>query len=107
FPNYFSDTLCITADNLTKLKYCEAIIKEACRMTPIIPVLKRVASAECEVAGFYLKNDIDEFNDDLNNFDFDKRSINDKDKYSLIIFGGGIRICPGRKLAMLNMLTFM
>ncbi|CAG8666542.1 5725_t:CDS:2, partial [Cetraspora pellucida] len=141
FPNESSDILFITVDHLTKLKYCEAIIKETSRMVPVLPVLKRVASTECEVAGykwpaktifqinsasihmnekywsnptvfnpdrFYLRNDLDEFNDGLNNFEnVNKNLIHDKDKYSLIIFGGGIRICPGKKLAMLNMLTFM
>ncbi|CAG8699324.1 9901_t:CDS:2, partial [Cetraspora pellucida] len=141
FPNDSSGTLCITAENLTKLKYCEAIIKEACRIAPIAPVIRRVASAECEVAGytwpaktifyinlaslhmdekywpnptvfdpdrFYLQNNLGEFNGDLGNFENEnKKSIHNKNKYSLIMFGGGIRICPGRKLAMLNMLTFM
>ncbi|CAG8656502.1 14617_t:CDS:2 [Gigaspora margarita] len=49
-----------------------------------------------------------ELNDDLDNFDKEnKKSINDKKKYPLIIFGRGMRLCPGRKLAMINMLTFM
>ncbi|RIB29692.1 cytochrome P450 [Gigaspora rosea] len=141
FPDNFSNTLCITANHLAKLKYCEAIIKETSRMMPVVPISKRVASAKCEVAGyiwpaktvfhlnyacvhmnekywanptifdpnrFYLQNDLDEFNDDLNNSDKEnKKSIHDKDKYSLVIFGGGMRLCPGRKLAMTNMLSFM
>ncbi|KAF0488035.1 cytochrome P450 [Gigaspora margarita] len=140
FPDS-SDTLSITANHLTRLKYCEAIIKEASRLMPVLPVAKRVASAECEVAGyiwpaktifqlnyasihmnekywtnptvfdpdrFYLQNDLGELNDDLSNFDQEnKKSIHEKDKHSLVIFGGGIRSCPGKKLAMFNMLTFI
>ncbi|RIB29133.1 cytochrome P450 [Gigaspora rosea] len=143
FPNgnNSSETLRITSDHLVKLKYCESIIKETFRMTPVQPVSKRMASAECKVAGytwpaktifqlnyasihmneiywtnpnvfdpdrFYLQDDLSKLNDDLNNFDNEnKTSIHDKDKYSLVIFGGGMRICPGRKLAMINILSFM
>ncbi|CAG8789660.1 12896_t:CDS:2, partial [Cetraspora pellucida] len=141
FPNN-SDTLSITFEHLEKLKYCESIVKETFRMMPVLPVSQRVASAECEVAGytwpakttfhlnfasihmnekywdnptifdpdrFYLKNDLSELNDDdLNNFDNENRKfIQGRDKYSLVMFGGGIRICPGRKLAMINILSFM
>ncbi|RIB29134.1 cytochrome P450 [Gigaspora rosea] len=140
FPINSSDSLHITIDHISKLKYCdEAIIKEASRMMPVVPVSKRVASAECEVAGykfqaktvfhlnyasihmngkywnnptafdpnrFYLHDNLGEFNDDLSNSDKEnKKSI--KDKFSLVIFGGGIRLCPGRKLAMITMLSFM
>ncbi|RIB29135.1 cytochrome P450 [Gigaspora rosea] len=141
FPNNSSDTLRITTGHIAKLKYCEALIKEASRMMPVVPVSKRVASAECEVAGykfqaktvfhlnyasihmnekywnnptvfdpdrFYLHDNLSEYNDDLSNSDKEnKKSIHDKDKYSLVIFGGGIRLCPGRKLAMISMLSFM
>ncbi|CAG8807539.1 16479_t:CDS:2, partial [Racocetra persica] len=141
FPNNSSGTLYITSDHLAKLKYCEAIIKEASRMTPVVPVSKRVSSAECEAMGykwsaktifhlnyasvhtnekywvnptvfdpnrFYLQNDLDEFNDDLSNSGKEnKKSIHNRDKFSLVIFGGGIRLCPGRKLAMISMLSFM
>ncbi|CAG8555519.1 13193_t:CDS:2 [Cetraspora pellucida] len=136
FPNNSS----ITADLLAKLKYCDAIIKEASRMMPVLPVSKRVATGECEVAGytwpaktifqlnyasihmnekywdnptvfdpnrFSLQNDSNEF-DYLNNLDKEnKKSTHNANKYSLVIFGGGIRMCPGRKLAMINMLSFM
>ncbi|KAF0518624.1 cytochrome P450 [Gigaspora margarita] len=107
FPDSL-DKLCITADHLARLKYCEAIIKETSRITSVTPVSKRIASAECEVAGFYLQNNWNELNDDLRNFDKEnKKSIHDKNKYLLVIFGGGLRICPGRKLAMINNLSFM
>ncbi|KAF0449312.1 cytochrome P450 [Gigaspora margarita] len=141
FPINSSDTLHITTDHIAKLKYCEAIIKEASRMTPVVPVSRRFASAECEVAGykfqaktvfhlnyssihmnekywnnptvfdpdrFYLHDNLGEFNDNLSDSDKEnKKSIHDKDKFSLVIFGGGIRLCPGRKLAMITMLSFM
>ncbi|RIB20396.1 cytochrome P450 [Gigaspora rosea] len=54
---------------------------------------------------YYLKND---FNEVENDFDVEsKKSIHNMDKYSLVIFGGGIRICPGKKFAMISMLSFM
>ncbi|RIB15211.1 cytochrome P450 [Gigaspora rosea] len=141
FPGNSSSTLCITLDHLGKLKYCEAIIKEASRMTPVLPISKRVTNAECKVAGykwpakivfhlnyanihmnekywinptvfdpdrFDLQNDLNEFNDDLSISDKEnKKSTHDRDKFSLIMFGGGIRICPGKRLAMTNLLSFM
>ncbi|CAG8506725.1 24801_t:CDS:2, partial [Racocetra persica] len=130
FPNNSSDTPYITADILAKLKYCEAIIKETSRVMPVTAVSKRVAAAECQVAGYtwptktifhlnyasihmnekYWENpnayDPDRFylKNNLNGFENNLDSIS---KYSLVIFGGGIRICPGRKFAMNNMLSFM
>ncbi|RIB25485.1 hypothetical protein C2G38_2165820 [Gigaspora rosea] len=35
------------------------------------------------------------------------RSVHDKDKFSLVILSGGIRLCSGRKLAMITILSFM
>ncbi|CAG8708821.1 33038_t:CDS:2, partial [Racocetra persica] len=136
-----SDTSYVTADIIAKLKYCEAIIKETARIMPITSVSKRVAVAECEVAGytwpartmfhlnyasihmnekywanpnvynpdrFYLKNNLDEFENDLRTFDNeDQKFSHNMNRYSLVIFGGGVRICPGRRLAMINMLSFM
>ncbi|RIB29131.1 cytochrome P450 [Gigaspora rosea] len=52
FPNNSSDKLCLTSENLAKLRYCESIIKEALRLTHVVPVLKRVSSAERKVAGY-------------------------------------------------------
>ncbi|RIB03006.1 cytochrome P450 [Gigaspora rosea] len=138
-----SDISHVTADIVAKLKYCEAIIKETSRMMPITAVSKRVAVAECEVAGykwpaktmfhlnyasihknekywenpdvfdpdrfFYLKkNDLDELENDLKMLNNEsKKSMYNMDRYSLVIFGGGVRICPGRRLAMVNMISFM
>ncbi|CAG8630784.1 21436_t:CDS:2 [Cetraspora pellucida] len=130
FPNDSSDIPYMNTDIIAKLKYCEAIIKETSRVMPVTAVSRRVAVNECEVAGytwpaktifhlnyasihlnekywenpnvynpdrFYQKNNLNEFETDLDSIA----------KYSLVIFGGGTRICPGRKLAIINMLSFM
>ncbi|CAG8738863.1 3762_t:CDS:2, partial [Cetraspora pellucida] len=130
FPNDSSDAPYTNTDIIAKLKYCEAIIKETSRVMPVTAVSRRVAVTECEVAGYtwpaktlfhlnyasihmnekYWENpnvyNPDRFyqKNNLNGFETDLDSIA---KYSLVIFGGGIRICPGRKLAMINMLSFM
>ncbi|CAG8525437.1 1935_t:CDS:2, partial [Cetraspora pellucida] len=54
---------------------------------------------------FYLQNDLSELTENLNNKNI--KTIQGRDKYSYVVFGGGIRICPGRKLAIINILSFM
>ncbi|CAG8790445.1 14794_t:CDS:2, partial [Cetraspora pellucida] len=115
----------LSSDDLSKLKYCEAIIKETSRMIPVTNFLIRHINEEYEVAGykwaagtsFHLNItgvhghpdvwpnpkvfDPDRF---YNSDQGDKKAEN---KYSLITFGGGPRICPGRKLAMCELLLLM
>ncbi|CAG8464125.1 15940_t:CDS:2 [Dentiscutata heterogama] len=49
-----------------------------------------------------VKND-DHIKDDHN----EKEDQKVGQKYSFIMFGGGYRICPGRKLAMIELLSLM
>ncbi|KAF0517053.1 cytochrome P450 [Gigaspora margarita] len=118
----FSNKPYLTSDDLLKLKYCEAIIKESSRMIPVTNFAGRYMTEECEIAGykwvagtlFHLNiigvNSHPEIWSNPEVFDPD-RFYNvvqdDKNKYSLIIFGGGPRICPGRKLAMGELLLLM
>ncbi|RIB07677.1 cytochrome P450 [Gigaspora rosea] len=119
------DKFYISYNDLRKLKYCEAIIKEACRMVPVIPFTFRTITKECEIAGYkwppgtnFILNflgvhghpefwsDPEVFNPDrfYNDDLYDKRL---GDKSALMMFGGGKRICPGRMLAMVELLLLM
>ncbi|CAG8572099.1 15942_t:CDS:2 [Cetraspora pellucida] len=115
----------ISHNDLQKLKYCEAIIKEAYRMVPVAPFAFRTITEDCEIAGYkwtrgtnFLINylaihghpefwpDPEVFNPDrfYNKDQYDK-SLGDK--LAFMMFGGGRRICPGRKLAMIELLLSM
>ncbi|KAF0478256.1 cytochrome P450 [Gigaspora margarita] len=130
--------------DLSKLKYCEAIIKEVERILPVANIVARYPSEPIEVGGyqwpadtqfqidlatihrhknywtnpeifdpdrFFLDNKSESYlnvkNDDLKDDHNEKENQKIGQKYSFIMFGGGIRICPGRKLAMIEVLSLM
>ncbi|RIB12730.1 cytochrome P450 [Gigaspora rosea] len=134
----------LTHSDLSKLKYCEAIIKEVDRIIPVTSLLARYPSEPIEVGGyqwpagtqfqfdivslhrhkdywsnpeifdpdrFFLDNKSESYlnvkNDDLKDDHNDKEDQKVGQKYSFIMFGGGMRICPGRKLAMIELLSLM
>ncbi|KAF0559588.1 cytochrome P450 [Gigaspora margarita] len=120
-----SDKSYVSYNDLQKLRYCEAIIKETSRLVPVIPVGHRLITEEYEIAGYkwppgthFMLNfsgvhthpkiwpDPEVFNPDrFYNDDLDDKKLGDKS--ALVIFGGGRRICPGRRLAMLELLSLM
>ncbi|RIB15065.1 cytochrome P450 [Gigaspora rosea] len=131
--------------DLSNLKYCEAIIKEANRICPVTNLLGRYPVDPVEIGGYqwpvgtmfqfdtvslhrhkdYWSNpeifDPDRFFLDNNSESYlnvtadglIKDDLNEKEdkkvgqKYSFVMFGGGYRICPGRKLAMIELLSLM
>ena len=115
----------ITTKDLDELQYCDAVIKEVTRHFPIFFAIARVNIEKDEIGGFnwpektsfrMLYSAIMKRKDywtDPVNFDPDRfYKIEENDKYllekqhvknSFTIFGGGIRICPGRKLAMIEL----
>ncbi|KAF0482372.1 cytochrome P450 [Gigaspora margarita] len=114
----------LESDDLSKLKYCKAIIKEAYRLFPVLSFVSRYIKEGYEVAGykwtagtlFHLNiTGVHRHPDVWPNpeiFDPDRFYNSEKvdkseNKYSLIIFGGGSRLCPGRKLAMREVLLLM
>ncbi|CAB4441241.1 unnamed protein product [Rhizophagus irregularis] len=90
----------ITAKDLDELQYCDAVIKEVHRHHPISFSIPRVNLEKDE-----------NYWTDPEKFDPDRfYKVEESDKYllekqhikdSFTIWGGGIRICPGRKLAMI------
>ncbi|KAF0448589.1 cytochrome P450 [Gigaspora margarita] len=115
-------------DDLLKLEYCDAIINEVGRIMPVGNEIRRYLANPAEVAGYQWEagtmihihiNGIHSHKNHWSNpeiFDPDRfykendnNEMNDKarHKFSLIPFGGGLRICPGRKLAMIELLSLM
>ncbi|RIB00300.1 cytochrome P450 [Gigaspora rosea] len=115
-------------DELLKLEYCNAIINEVSRLHPIVIELQRFVKNPCEIAGHRFEagtvihintNGIHTHKDHWPNpeiFDpnrFYKKNESKymknkvRNKFSLLIFGGGLHICPGRKLAMIELLSLM
>ncbi|RIB08861.1 cytochrome P450 [Gigaspora rosea] len=134
----------LTHSDLSKLKYCEAIIKEVDRIIPVLSLFARYPLEPIEVGGyqwpagtqfqfdivslqrhkdywsnpeifdpdrFFLDNKSESYlnvkNDDLKDDHNDKEDQKVGQKYSFIMFGGGMRICPGRRLAMIELLSLM
>ncbi|CAI2196850.1 6075_t:CDS:2, partial [Funneliformis geosporum] len=114
-------TRSITEDDYEKLKYCEAIIKEVDRVLPVLNTVARYSQEPDEIAGykwpagtmFHVNTASIHKNKDYweepERFNPDRWMIKDFEpkKFSFIMFGGGLRICPGRKLAMIEMICLM
>ncbi|RIA94405.1 cytochrome P450 [Glomus cerebriforme] len=118
-------TKSLTNKQLDELQYCDAVIKEVYRLSPITFIIGRVNTEKDMVGGFNWPEETSfmilysalmkrkEYWTDPEKFDPDRfYKIDENDKYSLekthvkksfTIFGGGIRICPGRKLAMIEL----
>ncbi|CAB4395418.1 unnamed protein product [Rhizophagus irregularis] len=111
----------ITESDFHSLKYCEAIIKEVSRVHPVANMIARYSQEPDEIAGYKWPagtmfqinavtihrlnshwEEADKFNPDRW---MDKGF--EPDKYSFIMFGGGLRVCPGRKLAMIELVCLM
>ncbi|KAF0532302.1 cytochrome P450 [Gigaspora margarita] len=119
----FPQNTCINFDGLFKLDYCIAIIKEVSRLMPVLNVLARYTNNPCEIAGykwdagtmFHVNlNGMHRHKDHWSNPDtfdpdrfYKKNDEIDKHKYSFAMWGGGLRICPGKKLAMIELLSLM
>ncbi|CAG8512554.1 4364_t:CDS:2 [Racocetra persica] len=81
-----------------KLEYCDAVINEVNRIRPTGNEFPRYFENPCEVAD-YLWNAGTMFHVNMD--------PNARHKFSLVIFGGGLRNCPGRKLATIELLSLL
>ncbi|CAB4490274.1 unnamed protein product [Rhizophagus irregularis] len=99
----------ITFDDLEKLKYCEAVIKETSRVRPTVSMVSRYSSKSDKVAGYewpsnvlfilYVRgiNTNPLYWKDPEKFDperfYDPQEIENQHKNSFSMFGGGPRMC--------------
>jgi cytochrome P450 len=103
----------VTPEDLINLKYTEAIIKETARILPVSPIILRFNSEEDEIGGYkWPKNTAftmhfagihhnERYWKDPQEFNPDRFMFNNEIKNSLIIFGGGLRACPARRMSMI------
>ncbi|PKC72944.1 cytochrome P450 [Rhizophagus irregularis] len=108
----------ITESDVHKLKYCEAIVKEVARIFSVVNSFPRSLEKPDEIGGYQwpadtmLRINIDaihhneEYWEEPNKFNPDRWMVEgfEPKKNSFIMFGGGLRICPGRKLAMIELI---
>ncbi|GBC17956.2 cytochrome P450 [Rhizophagus irregularis DAOM 181602=DAOM 197198] len=111
----------ITENDFQKLKYCEAIVKEVSRVLSVVPTFTRYINKPDEIAGyqwpagtmFRINANAVHYNkdywEDSDKFNPDRWMVEgfEPNKHSLLMFGGGLRICPGRKLAMIELICLM
>ncbi|UZO17258.1 uncharacterized protein OCT59_008619 [Rhizophagus irregularis] len=112
----------MTLKNIEELKYCDAVIKEVFRHIPVAFSLGRLSIENDMVGGYNWPKGTqfqihtsalmmrDDYWTDPEKFDPDRfYKVEESDKYllekqhaknSFMMWGGGIRICPGRKLAI-------
>ncbi|GBC05019.1 hypothetical protein RclHR1_00060032 [Rhizophagus clarus] len=105
----------ITENDIHNLKYCEAIVKEVSRIFPVLNTFRRSLEKPEGLAGYQwpantsIRVSIDaihynsEYWDEPEKFNPDRWMVEN----SFITFGGGLRICPGRKLAMIELVCLM
>ncbi|CAG8633720.1 782_t:CDS:2, partial [Paraglomus occultum] len=106
----------ITLEDVSKLKYTEAIVKETSRIRPTVSMLSRYVNPPNGLAGYvwptkalfvmYFRgiNNNPRYWKDPDRF-IPERFYESREIYknSFLMFGGGPGICPGRKLAMHNL----
>ncbi|CAH1759312.1 2618_t:CDS:2 [Entrophospora sp. SA101] len=113
----------VTTTDLEKLKYCEAIIKETSRIRPTVSMLSRYSDKPDEIAGYkwpsktlfimYVRgiNNNPLYWKDPEKFIperfYDPEQIANQHKNSFLMFGGGPRMCLGRKVAMIELKTLL
>ncbi|CAG8643023.1 5458_t:CDS:2 [Cetraspora pellucida] len=108
----------IMMEDLNKLNYCEAIIKETSRIRPAVTMTSRYYDKPDEIAGYkwpadsflimYIRGintnplywkDPEKF---IPERFYDSSEIENRHKFAFPMFGGGFRSCLGRKLAMIE-----
>ncbi|CAG8517575.1 1218_t:CDS:2 [Acaulospora morrowiae] len=108
----------IAYEDLDKLQYLEAVIKESLRHIPIIPFAFKISDKDDFIGGKFFRGGQVFFVSfsgihnnkkdwpDTEKFD-PTRFLNPIGKNTFLPFGGGPRICPGRHIGMMEIKTFL
>ncbi|CAI2169530.1 7551_t:CDS:1 [Funneliformis geosporum] len=104
-----------TMEDLSKMHYTEAIIKECSRLVNTAKATQRVSSSSDTISGYewpanttfiaYIEGihlNPDHWKDPYE-FNPDRFIGTEPQKNTFLMFGGGVRICPGRKLALVEL----
>jgi len=110
----------ITLEDLEKLKYCEAIIKETSRIRPTVSMISRYSNKPDEIAGYKWPSDtlfimyVRGINNNPLYWKDPEKFIPERfcgpqeiHKNSFSMFGGGLRMCLGRKIAIIELKTLL
>ncbi|CAG8689751.1 20628_t:CDS:2 [Cetraspora pellucida] len=109
----------LTMEDINKLRYCEAIIKETSRIRPTVSMVSRYIDQPDEIAGHKWPADLLFImyvrginNNPLHWKDpekfiperfYDASEMENQHRFAFSMFGGGLRMCLGRNLAMMEM----
>jgi cytochrome P450 len=111
----------ITKDDYYNLSYCEAIAKEVARIHPVVHSFARCIDKPDEIAGHQWPADTSflinikaihnnsDYWEEPNKFNPDRWLAENFEpkKNSFFMFGEGLRLCPGKKLAMVELVCLM
>ncbi|GBB91926.1 hypothetical protein RclHR1_01940003 [Rhizophagus clarus] len=113
----------VTYEDLDNLKYVEAVVKETSRIRPTVSMVSRFSSKPDEVAGYkwpsnvlfilYVRgiNNNPLYWKDPEKFEperfLDPKLTENHPKNSFSMFGGGPRMCLGRKVAIIELKTLL
>lgn len=111
----------VTSDNIRNLKYTKNVLKESLRMSPVVPMVDRMAAEDCEIDGTFIPKGTylgvflwsvshdTRYWDEPYTFDPDRFTRKQKKKhdFSNIPFSAGERNCIGSKFAEQEILIAM
>ncbi|CAG8487306.1 16174_t:CDS:2, partial [Cetraspora pellucida] len=110
----------VTYDDIIKLVYLEACFKESLRLTPVIPFIFKASDKEDTVAdrkwkaqqeffihSYYIHNSKSHWHDPESFIPERFLGNENIEESSHLPFGGGLRMCPGRHLALTNAKIFL
>jgi cytochrome P450 len=102
-------------EDLKQLKYIKAIVEEALRVYPVIPNMNRVVREAVEIGGYHFPKGTSlnlgvwtpgrsekNFKNALT-FNPDRYSEEKGHPFASAVFGAGARMCPGKRLAHMEM----